>query len=105
LFTEIISVFSTKSAHIMSINMMRDHSSETLLSATNGSVDQGKLCNVIFVDHRENGLLLVDVDLGVLQIDRVNSLQFSETVVRNQASSLLLWSTVISSERSRDTSG
>lgn len=82
--------------------MGSDHGSESLSSSLNRSVLQGKVSNVILVNHAENWLLLNGVNFRVLVISILSTFEFSESVVTNKLCGLLLRLAVVDTERSRD---
>ena len=75
--TKIVIVFSVKVTSTMSVFMMGDDCSETLLCRLDWPIDEGKLSDVVLVDHAQNGLLLANVDLWVLNLLLIRRLQFS----------------------------
>lgn len=89
------SVLSLPVAFFMLIIVARESASETRFSALHGSVNKTELCDVVFVDHGENRSAWNDVHFGVLHVCSVLALQFSITVIWNDALSLLLRTTVI----------
>ena len=55
------------------------------------SIDEGQLSDVVLVDHSEDWLLLLDMDLGVLEPLLVHGQQLPEAVVWDQTEGFLLW--------------
>lgn len=53
-------------ASVVAWDVARDNRSEASISRVDGPIDQGKLSNVILVDHAEDGFLLAHVHLRVL---------------------------------------
>jgi len=77
LLAEVVSVLSLVVASIMTPDVLRDHCAETLGSRLNRSVDEGKLSNVVLVDHAEDGLFFAHMHSRVLNFLLVGRLQFS----------------------------
>ena len=89
------SVFRLPVAFFMVGVVLGQSATKALLSACNWSVNETELSYVIFVNHREDRSALDHVNFGVLHVGRVLALEFSVAIVRNDALSLLLGTTVI----------
>ncbi len=77
LLSEVVSVFSLEVASTVGSVMLRDDCTETLLGRLDGSVDEGKLSDVVLVNHPQNGLLLAHVNLWVLNLVLIRRLKLS----------------------------
>ena len=83
--------------------MSRDDSAEALSRSLNGSIDQGKLSDVVLVDHSKDGLLLAHVILRLLDVLLVRRLQLTEPIVADQVCRLLFGLAIESTEGSGKT--
>ena len=63
--------------------MLGDDSTKTLLGRLDRSVNERQLSNVVLVDHSEDGFLLSDVHLWVLNLVLVRCLQLSLNTWQN----------------------
>ena len=70
-FTEVVPIFSAEVASFMSGIMSWDNSAKALRRRLDWSVYKRKLSNVVLIDHAEHGLLLSDVDFGILNFLRI----------------------------------
>ena len=66
--------------------MLGDDSTKTLLGRLDRSVNERQLSNVVLVDHSEDGFLLSDVHLWVLNLVLVRCLQLSLNTWQNTQS-------------------
>ena len=57
-----------KIALSMIVTMAFNHTTETVFGALNWSVNKGKLCDVVFVDHSQNRALWNSVNGRVLDV-------------------------------------
>ena len=92
-----------KIALSMIVTMAFNHTTETVFGALNWSVNKGKLCDVVFVDHTQHGLRRLMMHLRFTSQLLVGRLEFSESIVRNEPESFLLWSAVDHTKRLRNT--
>jgi len=92
-----------KIALSMIVTMSFNHTTETVFGALNWSVNKGKLCDVVFVDHTQHGLWRLMMHLRFTSQLLVGRLEFSESIVRNEPESFLLWSAVDHTKRFRNT--
>ena len=103
--TIVVTILGSVLTALVTSLVLRDHSSKPALCGLDMSVDQRKLCDIVFVDHGQNWLFFVDVDFRVSHMVLVCRLEFTEAVVRDDASRLLLGLTVEGAEGLRHTCG
>ena len=87
LLSEVVSVLSCKVSGIFFGTMAWDDSAKSRVSSLHGSVNQGQLSDVVLVDHAEDWLLLLDVDLWVLHFILIGSEQLSLRTFQKQSKS------------------
>lgn len=64
--TEVVPVLGVEVTRLHISGVAAHNCAETALGACNGAIHEGKLSNVVFVDHVQQGLLLGVVYLRVL---------------------------------------
>ena len=64
-FTEIVAAFRAEIALSVVIAMACNHRTETVLGSLNRAVDQGEFSDVVLVNHAQNWLRRLVVDLGL----------------------------------------
>ena len=72
LVTELITISRLPVRFIVTLGMLIDDCAEARLRTFNWTINEGQLCNIVFVDHAQNGSFLDAVDLGVFQFSLVN---------------------------------
>jgi hypothetical protein len=75
--TEVVTTFRVEIALSVVIAMACNHGTETVLGSLNRTVNQGELSDVILVDHSQNWLGRLVVDLGLAVQLLVGRLKFS----------------------------
>jgi len=103
--SKVVSVLSAEVASILVGTLAGNDRTKAGVCRLHGSIDEGKLSDVVLVDHAEDGLLLLMVDLGVLDLLLVRGLQLAEGIVRDETERLLLWLAVDGSKGCWDTRG
>jgi hypothetical protein len=103
--TVVITVFGLEVTAVVRGLVLRDDGAEARLGTAYGAIDKRKLSDVVLVNHAQNGLLLVNVDLRVAVLMLVRGLELTETVVGDQAGGLLLGLAVEGAQGSRNASG
>ena len=88
--SKVVAVLGLKVAGLLISPVARDDTTEAGLSALNWTIDKREFCNVVFVDHAQNWLLLCVVVLRVLMLLLVCSLEFSEAIVGHESEGFLL---------------
>jgi len=88
--TVVVHVLSAEVASIVRGLVSRDHGAKALRCRLYGSVDEGKLCDVVLVDHAQDGLVLPHVVLRLLDILLVRRLELPEAIIADQMRRLLL---------------
>jgi len=103
--SEVISVFSGEVSGSVVGRVSVDHGTKSVSSSVNGSVLEGEVSDVVFIDHAENWLLLNVVVLGLLVVLLLSSFEFSESIVTDEVGSDLLGLAVVAVQGSGETTG
>ena len=82
---KVVPILSAEVALIVSRLVSGDDGAEALVRGLHWSVNERKFSDVVLVDHAQHGLLLADVDLGVLNVLLVRRLQLPLHVEMNQS--------------------
>ena len=85
LLSKVVSVLSCKVSGILFGSMAWDDSAKSSVSCLHWSVNEGQLSDVVLVDHAEDWLLLLNVDLGVLHLILVGGQQLSLQTFQKQS--------------------
>lgn len=84
LISEFVAVSRLPVSFVVASCMLVNNSAEACIWTFDWTVNERKFCNIVFVDHTQNGSFLDAVDLWILQFSLVNRLFLIETVRWNQ---------------------
>ena len=104
LVTKIVAFSCIPVVFVMTWHVLVINCAEACLRALYWTIDERQLCNVIFMDHIQDGSLLNAVNLRVLKLRLVNGLLLIESIGGNKLCSVVLWYPVESIERLWQTS-
>lgn len=103
LLTEVVAVFRAEVASAFSLVVTGDHSTEARVGGLDGTIDKGKLSDVVLVDHAQDRLLLAHVRLRLLNFLLVRRFKLPKAIVANEMVRLLLGFAVEAAEGRRNT--
>jgi hypothetical protein len=79
---------------VMALWVLINNGSKPSLWTSDRSIDEGQLCNIVFVNHIQDWLFLYPVHLWVQKVSLGSSFHFLVTIRRNDLASVVLWHTI-----------